>query len=347
MTVIQGQLVRGLGKAADFTQIDWVRRQLIEYAGIDPHPGTVNLALVDDANRLRWRNWRHLPGEVIVPADAAFCSARCYPVRIEGRIPAAIVLPEIAAYPENKLELVAALPVRQHLSLDESALLKVELCRPFVAKAVLFDLDGTLIDSVGAYLEVAQIAAQAHGLEVTEQHVRHALATGTHFWKSVVPKDRDNADAIVKALSAHAMREWPRVLREHGKAFEGIDRTLDALRQLGIRLGIVSGARPEVLDLLRKDGVLDRFDSIVLGTDVSRRKPDPEGIVKCLKELGVAPDAAVYVGDTPVDIQASRAAGVRAVAVLSGAGDSAMLSAHWPDRLLSSHARLAEIVEPA
>src|ERR1017187_4054554 len=38
MTVIQGQLVRGLGKAADFTQIDWVRRQLIEYAGIDPHP---------------------------------------------------------------------------------------------------------------------------------------------------------------------------------------------------------------------------------------------------------------------------------------------------------------------
>jgi phosphoglycolate phosphatase-like HAD superfamily hydrolase len=48
-----------------------------------------------------------------------------------------------------------------------------------------------------------------------------------------------------------------------------------------------------------------------------------------------------------VDIQASRAAGVRAVVVLSGAGDSAMLSAHWPDRLISSHARLTEIVEPA
>ena len=56
MTVIQGQLVRGLGKAADFTQIDWVRRQLIEHAGIDPYPGTVNLALGDKANRTRWRN---------------------------------------------------------------------------------------------------------------------------------------------------------------------------------------------------------------------------------------------------------------------------------------------------
>ena len=347
MTLIQGRLVRGLGKAADFTQIDWVRRQLIEYAGIDPHPGTVNLALGDNANRSRWRNWRDLPGHVMVPADAAFCSARCYPARIAGCIPAAVVLPEIAAYPEDKLELVAALPVRQHLSLDESALLTVELCRPFAVKAVLFDLDGTLIDSVGAYLEVARIAAQPHGLEVTERHVRHALATGSNFWKGVVPQDRNDADAIMKALSAHAGREWPRVLREHGKAFEGIARTLDAIERLGIRLGIVSGARPEVLELLRKDGVLDRFDAIVLGADVSRRKPDPEGIVKCLKELGVAPDAAIYVGDTPVDIQASRAAGVRAVAVLSGAGDSAMLSAHWPDRLLSSHARLAEIVEPA
>lgn len=347
MTLIQGQLVRGLGKAADFTQIGWVRRQLIEYAGIDPHPGTVNLVLGDHDSRSRWREWRDLPGHLMVPADAAFCSARCYPARIEGRIPAAVVLPDIAGYPEDKLELVAALPVRRHLSLAESALLTVELCRPFVAKAVLFDLDGTLIDSVGAYLEVARIAARMHGLEVTEQQVRHALATGSNFWKDVVPQDSNDAAAIMKALSAHAQREWPRVLREHGKVFDGIAQTLDAIERLGIRLGIVSGARPEVLELLRKDGVLERFDAVVLGADVSRRKPDPEGIVKCLRELGVAPDAAVYVGDTPVDIQASRAAGVHAVAVLSGAGDSATLSAHWPDRLLSSHARLAEIVEPA
>ena len=102
---------------------------------------------------------------------------------------AAVVLPEIAGYPEDKLEFVAALPVRRHLSLDESALLKVELCRPFIAKAVLFDLDGTLIDSVGAYLEVARIAAQLHGLEVTERHVRQSLATGSSFWKGVVPAD--------------------------------------------------------------------------------------------------------------------------------------------------------------
>lgn len=347
MTVIQGRLIRGLGQAADFTQIEWVRRQFIDLAGIDPHPGTVNLALGDQVNRTRWRRWRDTPGHAMTPADAAFCSARCYPVRIEGRLPAALVLPEIADYPEDKIELVAALPVRRHLSLDEGALIRVELCRPLAAKAVLFDLDGTLIDSVGAYLEVARIAARAHGLDVTEAHVRHALATGSNFWKGVVPADRRDGEAVMKDLSAHAGREWPRVLREHGRVFQGLAQTLDAIKRMGIRLGIVSGARPEVLELLRSDGVLDRFDSILLGADVSARKPDPEGILKCLKELGVAPDAAVYVGDTPVDIQASRAAGVRAVGVLTGAGDSAMLSMHGPDRLVSSHTRLAEIMEPA
>src|SRR3989304_4543394 len=141
MTVIQGQLVRGLGKAADFTQLDWVRRQLIEHAGIDPHPGTGNLG----------------PGGPGPPR----------------------------------------------------------------------------------------------------------LPTGSSFGKGVVPEDRHDAEAIIKALSAHAGREWPRVLREHGKVFEGLAQTLDAIKRMGIRLGIVSGARPEVLELLRRDGILDRFDSIV------------------------------------------------------------------------------------
>ena len=344
MTVIEGRLIRGLGQAADFTQVEWVRRQFMDLAGIDPHPGTVNLALGDEVNRARWRRWRDTPGHAMAPADAAFCSARCYPVRIDGRVPAAVVLPEIAGYPEDKLELVAALPVRGHLSLDEGARVRVELCRPLVAKAVLFDIDGTLVDSVGAYLEVARMAARAHGLEVTEQHVRHSLATGSNFWKGVVPEDRQDAGAVMKALSAHAAREWPRVLHEHGRVFEGLARTLDAIRRKGLRLGIVSGARAEVLELLRENGVLDRFDSIVLGADVSRRKPDPEGILKCLKELGAARDAAVYVGDTPVDIQASRAAGVRAVGVLTGASDSATMSAHGPDRLVASHAGLTGVV---
>jgi len=342
--VIEGELVSGLGQGAEFTRIGWVRRQLVDLAGIDPHPGTVNLALAGEDNLARWRQWRDGPGDRMEPPDPAFCGARCYPVRIAGNLPGALVLPEVADYPDNKVELVAALPVRRHLSLVEGARVGVELCRPLAARAVLFDIDGTLVDSVGAYLEVARVAAAPHGFGVTAEHVRVSLATGSNFWRGVVPDDYVDRDTVMKAMSAHAAREWPRVLREHGRLFEGLTGTLDALKRQGILLGIVSGARPEVLELLRQDDILDRFDAVVLGADVSRRKPDPEGIVKCLKALDVAPGAAVYVGDTPVDIEASRAAGTRAVGVLTGAGNSAMLSLAGPERLVSSHARLVQVV---
>ena len=345
MSVIEGHLVCGLGQSANFTQIDWVRRQLIDLAGIDPHPGTVNLELTDGENRKRWQSWQELPTHTIESAEVGSCRARCYPVRISGRIPAAVLLPDVEGYPENKVELVAALPVRKHLSLDVNALIKVDLCQPLAAKAVLFDIDGTMVDSVGAYLEVARGAAEAFGFEVTEEHVHRALATGSNFWKGVVPPGRSDEDAIVKELSMHAAREWPRVLKEFGKMFAGLAETLDALKALGIKLGIVSGARPEVLDLLRTAGLLDHFEAIVLGSDVSKSKPDPEGLFKCLRQLNVSPAEAVYVGDSPVDIQASRAAGVRVVGVLTGVGDSATLSTHWPDRLASSHTKLPAMLK--
>ena len=333
--------MRGLGQAAVFTGLEWVRRQLIDCAGIDPHPGTVNLQVLD-GHLPDWKSWRALPGEPMQSPDASYCSARCYPVRIEGRLPGAIVVPQVPDYPEHKLEFVAALAVRQRLALAEGAHVRLEPCGPLAARAILFDLDGTLVDSIGAYLEVARLAAMSQGLEVTGLQVRQALCSGASFWKGVIPDGREDGEALRKALFAHAAREWPRILSQHGKPFPGLAATLDELKSRGLALGIVSGARPEVLELLHD--VLDRFDAIVLGADVARRKPHPEGLLKCLRQLGLDASQAVYVGDTPIDIQASRAAGMRAVGVLSGAGDSAVLSACEPDRLISSHVRLPAIL---
>ena len=347
MSLIEGSLFAGLGKAADFTSIEWVRRQLHQKTGIDPHPGTVNLRLEDSASLENWRDWCSTTGIALAPGEADFCSARCYPVRIGSRIPAAVVVPQVPGYPHDKLELVAALAVRSHLALAEGGLVSVELCRPYPARAVIFDIDGTMVDSLGAYLEVARLASAPFGVEISAQQVRSSLGGNGRFWDQVLPEDFPKREAAMRQMSAHAARAWPKILREHARVFAGLAQTLDTLKQSGMLLGIVSGARAEVLELLREDGVLDRFDAVVLGEDVARRKPDPEGLLKCLAKLHIDAGQAAYVGDTQVDIQASRSAGMHAVAVLSGAADSAQLSLCEPDRLIWSHASLPQIVRPA
>jgi len=209
-----------------------------------------------------------------------------------------------------------------------------------------FDLDGTLVDTVGAYLEIAARAAAAYGLTVTEAQVRGALASGTSFWEDVVPAGAADRDALKRRLTEAAHAVWPETLAARGRVFDGVGAQLEVLRRRGYALGIVSGARAEVMDLLRAGGIERHFDAVVLGGDVARRKPDPEGLLACLARLGVAPGEAVYVGDTPIDIRASRAAGTYAVGVLTGAADGATLSQHAPDRLIESLARLDAALAP-
>ena len=345
--MIQGYVATGRGEGAGFTQLDWVREQFIEQLGIDPHPGTLNLVLDAPADLGRWAELKATPGRTVIPPDSRWCNARSYPVRIGGRLPGAIVFPEVPGYPEAQVEVIAALPVREFLSLHDGDRLSLEVSRPLPVRAVIFDVDGTLVDSLEAYRVVAELAAAPLGLTITPEVVRHALNTGQNFWEMLLPADHTDRAGMIKRLRDEAARHWPQVLRDHGRVFPELRQTLETLQSRGVRLGIVTGSREGVFQPLREDGLMDFFAAVVTGKDVQRRKPDPEGLLKCIEALGVQPHETVYVGDTPLDVEASRAAGLTAVAVLSGAGNSAELSAFGPDWIIASHARLPEIVEAA
>ncbi len=126
MATLTGILASGLGEGESFTRLDWARAAFVAKVGIDPYPGTVNLALDDEAARAMWARLRARPGLRIVPPDPGWCAAKLYPVTIAGRIPGAVVLPELPSYPADKVEVIAAIEVRAALGLRDGDTLALE-----------------------------------------------------------------------------------------------------------------------------------------------------------------------------------------------------------------------------
>jgi HAD superfamily hydrolase (TIGR01509 family) len=342
---IAGVVRTGLGRGAGFTTLPWAARQFRELLGIDPFPGTLNLevsAAVDPA----WRALTATPGLRLQPADAGHCAARCYPVRarVAGRPPvtAAVVLPEVAAYPGRQVEVIAAVELRSLLAVADGDLVALEpvVPRP-TCRAVLFDVDGTLVNSIDGYRLAAQRAVDPYGWSVSAEAVSRAMNFGDSFWDLVVPLGLSADEDLKARLRRETMAHWPDVLAQSVLVFPGVGTVLSELRAAGIRLAICTASRGESFRPLEEAGLLELFDVVVTARDVARRKPDPEGLLMCMQRLGVEAGEAVYVGDTVADVRASHAAGLFAVGVLSGAAGSDLLSAAGAHRIVPDLGGLA------
>lgn len=126
---IRGRLTSGVGQGKHFTNIDWARRQFIDKLHIDPFPGTVNLTIDGPESTSAWHRIKNTQGVRIDNPNAGpdECNARCYPVSIEGRLDAAIVLPEVADYSTDQIELIAAVGVRDALGVNDGDSLILEV----------------------------------------------------------------------------------------------------------------------------------------------------------------------------------------------------------------------------
>lgn len=341
---LSGRVVTGTGQAAGFTELGHAKQQFLDKLGIDTWPGTLNVKL-DDADSLSgWRDLRNADGIGINSPDDNNCHARSYPVQINRQVTGAIIFPEVNSYPDDQVEIIAPLSLRRHLSLNDGDRLSLNVLTPVRTSAVLFDLDGTLVDTVDAFYQLAKRTGAEFGLEVSRERMYETLNHGISYWDHVVPETTEDRPAMIKKLNNRAMELWPELIKDSAGAFAGVRDTLTGLKTAGYALGIVTGSGEWSLDLLYGLGVAGMFDAVITGYDVKKRKPDPEGLNKCLERMDVAPGDAVYVGDSVIDMQASRAAGVLPIAVLTGAGTSANLCEAGAYRIVRSHEQVSDLL---
>lgn len=207
-------------------------------------------------------------------------------------------------------------------------------------KALLFDFDGTLLDTNELIIQTFQTVLDRHYPgKYLREHIIPFL--GPTLLESFGTVDPLKADQLVTEY-----REWN--LEHHDDLvteFEGVADTLHKLHALGIKMAIVSTKRHEmILRGLRLLQVEDVFETIIGVDDVQKPKPDPEPLLLALERLGVAADEAIMIGDNYHDIEGGKNAGVRTAGVAWSLKGEAFLRTYHPDYMLQHISDLLAIV---
>jgi pyrophosphatase PpaX len=216
--------------------------------------------------------------------------------------------------------------------------------RAHASRTIVFDLDGTLIDSEGLILEsfrhtMRQHLGEAPPDEVWRATIGRPLASQVRDFASCEAE----AEAMIRTYTEHNLANHDRLIR----SFDGIREALLALRGMGRTLAIATSKRRVATRMgLAACGLPeDWFAAIVTADDVTRFKPDAQPVERALEGAGEPdPARAVYVGDSIHDMRSGRAAGVATAAVLWGPNDRKVLSAESPDLWIERPELIPEIL---
>jgi pyrophosphatase PpaX len=209
--------------------------------------------------------------------------------------------------------------------------------------SILFDFDGTLVDSIQLIIESYHHTMRVHGLEPRPDAFWIAgLGTPLRIQFRRFTDDEAELQCLIATY-----RDWN--LSHHDARVRAYPGALEAVRSLkarGTRLGIVTSknlhALQRGLDLCGFDGL---FDVVVTSDDPVESKPSPEPVLAALTQLGASPDQALLVGDSPHDIASGREAGVTTAACLWGPFTRDQLAAERPDHWLASFADLLRLTD--
>lgn len=209
-------------------------------------------------------------------------------------------------------------------------------------ETVLFDLDGTIIDTneliISSFMHVFE--AQATGPLTREQIIPH-MGTTLEQQLQAFSGGVEDVSPLIKAYRSFNTIHHDDMV----KPFPHVNEVVERLHRHGLSLGIVTTKiRPSTMMTLEKYD-LERFMSaIVTVNDVEHPKPHPEPVLTAIEQLGANPATTLMIGDSPVDIQSAKAAGVKAAAVAWSLKGEQKLMEYGPDFILKDMRDLYEIV---
>ncbi|MBU2497681.1 MAG: HAD family hydrolase [Proteobacteria bacterium] len=216
--------------------------------------------------------------------------------------------------------------------------------------AVIFDLDGTLVDSMEAYYQIMGVVFERlHLPPLSRKEIWGAVKEEGFDWASVLPEEVIPRQEEVIARARKIIDDvWPHLFRRELRPIPGAAETLKDISKGKMKIGLVTSTPskhlPVKLSALRPSGADTLFQEIITADDVQRKKPAADPLIECARRLHVEPNKSVYVGDSRVDIMSGKAAGMKTIGVLTGIDSYESLKGENPDMILSSVAGLCETI---
>jgi phosphoglycolate phosphatase len=191
---------------------------------------------------------------------------------------------------------------------------------PYGVEAVIVDLDGTMVDTLGDFEAALKLMLGELGLRAVDRgFIEHTVGKGSeHLIRSTLAHVGGGAGLYEDAWARY-QRHYLRINGDHSAVYPGVQEGLQAWRRRGLKLACLTNkptafARP----LLQKKGLAGYFEQVFGGDAFERKKPDPLPLFKSCDALGISPARTLMVGDSSNDARAARAAGCPVVLVSYG-----------------------------
>ena len=214
----------------------------------------------------------------------------------------------------------------------------------FRVKAILLDLDGTVVDSRRAYLEAVKTAFAAVGQKTVDISVVTEIPK--RIEQNLPIDDLLNGASPRKFLEVY-LKAYYRATAEGTKPMPSVSETLRKLSRKA-KLALITMRhvpKNKVVEELERFDLARYFQDVVTALDTQYPKPAPEGLLRCARKMRIQTSECMFVGDSVVDVRTGKNAGAKTVGVLSGIFSRAELEAEKPDLILENVNSLPEFVE--
>lgn len=220
---------------------------------------------------------------------------------------------------------------------------------PAVFDLIMFDLDGTLIETAPEICDAVNDTLTHFDMALVEQmQVNDWIGHGTRelLIQALAFVDKTSPERIrqspgLKPIAAEFDRNYQKRCGTRSHLYPQVRDVLHELRQRGIKLAVVTNKEGRYTQtILDVHQLRSMFDEVISGDTLPTKKPDPAGIQRCLEQFKVAPDRALFVGDSSIDVATARNAGVTVWVLPYGYNMGQPIEASQPDRLIQDFSQL-------